>query len=344
MRAAVGPHGARRRIGRRAVRAMQVGRDGSKVNALSERPVAKVLAVRPAGPKADVLSVRHGSLRANVLNARRAAKALLARPAGRRANVLNARRAALKASAENATVVSGQRALRAMKTRAARPLALLVARAEPTTRAVPALHAPVVASIPARVANALVATTATSRVGPAHPSAPALAPTAQAPSRAARSTAHRVTKARAGVRRAGATAGATNVRLQTNAASARSPHPSSVPTAIVRSALRAMTAAREHPSHAGSAIGRPAQSARSEPIAAFGAIVPLAHARRAATTTPLPAAVSASTTASVRHAPTRHRAAWRRERGPRARKNPRRAPPHIVATTTTPPAPCAFPS
>jgi hypothetical protein len=323
MRAAVGPHGARRRIGRRAVRAMQVGRDGSKVNALSERPVAKVLAVRPAGPKADVLSVRHGSLRANVLNARRAA---------------------LKASAENATVVSGQRALRAMKTRAARPLALLVARAEPTTRAVPALHAPVVASIPARVANALDATTATSRVGPAHPSAPALAPTAQAPSRAARSTAHRVTKARAGVRRAGATAGATNVRLQTNAASARSPHPSSVPTAIVRSALRAMTAAREHPSHAGSAIGRPAQSARSEPIAAFGAIVPLAHARRAATTTPLPAAVSASTTASVRHAPTRHRAAWRRERGPRARKNPRRAPPHIVATTTTPPAPCAFPS
>jgi hypothetical protein len=339
MRAAVGPHGARRRIGRRAVRAMQVGRDGSKVNALSERPVAKVLAVRPAGPKADVLSVRHGSLRANVLNARRAAKALLARPAGRRANVLNARRAALKASAENATVVSGQRALRAMKTRAARPLALLVARAEPTTRAVPALHAPVVASIPARVANALGATTATSRVGPAHPSAPALAPTAQAPSRAARSTAHRVTKARAGVRRAGATAGATNVRLQTNAASARSQHPSSVPTAIVPSA---MTAAREHPPHAGSAIGRPAQSARSAPIAAFGAIAPPAHARRAATTTPLPAAVSA--TASVRHAPTRHRAAWHRKRGPRVRKNQHRAPPHIVGTTTTPPAPCAFPS
>ena len=191
------------------------------------------------------------------------------------------RRAALKANAENATVVSGQHASHVMTVRA-RPPAVLVARAERTRRA-----------------------------GAAHPSVPALAPTAQAPSRAARSTGHRATKARAGVRQAGATAGATNVRLRTNAASARSPHPSSVPTAIARSALRATTAAREHLPHAGSAIGRPAQSVRSAPIAAFGAIVPLAHARRAAATTPLPAAASAST----------------RERPARADKAPRSAAP-----------------
>ena len=92
--------------------------------------------------------------------------------------------------------------------------------------------------------------------------------------------------------------GATNVRLQTNAASARSPHPSNVPTGIVRNALRAMTAAREHPLHAGSAIVRRAQSTRSAPIAAFGVIALPAHARARtpAAATPSPSPCSAPPT------------------------------------------------
>jgi hypothetical protein len=330
MRAAVALHGARSRIDRRAAMAMRVRRAGLRASVPNAHRVVKGLLARPVGPRVSVLSVRRGGLTASVLNAHRAAK------------VLPVHRAALKVNVEIATAASGQPALHVMTTRAGRLLALLVARAGPTTRAVPAPRAPVVASTPARVVNALRGPNATSRVGLAHPSVHVLAPTAQAPSRAARSTGRRVTKARAGIRQASAIAGVTSVRLRANAASARSPHPSNVPTGIVRNALRAMTAAREHPLHAGSAIVRRAQSTRSAPIAAFGVIALPAHARRAATTTPLQAAASA--TASVRHAPTRHRATQPRRRDRPVRKNPHRAPPRIVATMTTPRAPCAFPS
>jgi len=341
MRAAAAQHGARRRIDRRAVMVRQVRRAGLMANALSGRPAAKALVARRVVPKAIVMRVPRGASRVNGLNGRPAVKDLLARPAVPKVSV---RRAALKAnagSAGNATAVSGRHALLAMKARAARPLAVLVARAVQTTRAVPAPHAPAVPQTLVPAASVLRGENMMNRVGAAHPSVPALAPIAQAPRRAARSTAHRVTKARAEVRQAGATAGVTSARLRTNAASARSPHRSSEPMGIGRSAHRARTAAREHP-HGNSASVRHARSVRSVPIAAYPAIARQAHARLAAATTSLPATASAS--ASVRHALTRHRAAQPRWHDPRVRKHPRRARPHIVATTTTPRAPCAFPS